>query len=123
MFVVKHFMNITSEIINIEREMTLDFIAGLIAGEGSFMWIKQNGGEIPVFQLKMHADERPLFEQIKARLGLKEKIYEYTHQNRHYVLLLIRKRFSLTNIIIPTFENRLFGLKRIQFNNWCSKIV
>ena len=32
---------------------SLDFIAGLIAGEGAFMWIKQNNTEIPVFQLKM----------------------------------------------------------------------
>lgn len=33
--------------------LSLDFIAGLIAGEGSFMWINQNNNTIPVFQLKM----------------------------------------------------------------------
>ena len=100
---------------------SFDFIAGLIAGEGSFMWIKQNGTEVPVFQLKMHATERPLFELLKTKLGLREKIYEYTHQERHYVLLLIRKRSVIENIIIPTFDQRLFGNKRIQFEAWKKK--
>ncbi len=101
--------------------ISLDFIAGLIAGEGAFMWIKQNGQETPVFQLKMHADERSLFELIKNKLGLKEKIYEYTHQNRHYVLLLVRKRKVIEEIIIPVFDQRLFGLKKIQFEEWRDK--
>ena len=100
---------------------SLDFIAGLIVGEGSFMWIKQNGTEIPVFQLKMHATERPLFDLLKTKMGLKEKIYEYTHQERHYVLLLIRKRSVIENIIIPVFDGRLFGNKKIQFENWKNK--
>lgn len=103
------------------KNLSLDFIAGLIAGEGAFMWIKQNGNEVAVFQLKMHADEKPLFQLIKLRLGLKEKIYEYTHQNRHYVLLLIRKRRVIEDIIIPTFDQRLFGLKRDQFEVWKNK--
>ncbi len=102
---------------------SFDFIAGLISREGSFLWIKQNGTEIPVFQLKMRADERPLFELFKEKLGLKEKIYEYTHQNRHYVLLLIRRRRVLEDIIIPAFEFRLFGLKKKQFDGWKRKFI
>lgn len=101
--------------------LSLDFIAGLVAGEGSFMWIKQGGSEIPVFQLKMHALERPLFEMVKETLGLKEKIYEYNHQNRHYVVILVRKRTSIEDTIIPSFENRLYGLKKIQFDEWKNK--
>ena len=101
--------------------LSLDFIAGLIAGEGAFMWIKQNNTEVAVFQLKMHALEKPLFELIKETLGLKEKIHQYLHQNRHYVLLLVRKRSVVEEIIIPTFEGRLFGLKKIQFEDWKNK--
>lgn len=105
------------------EELTLDFIAGLIAGEGAFMWIKQNGTELAVFQLKMHADERPLFEMIKSRLSLTEKIHEYTHQNRHYVLLLVRKRQSIINKIIPAFDGRLHGLKKLQYTKWREKFA
>lgn len=101
--------------------ISIDFIAGLIAGAGAFMWIKQSGQETPVFQLKMHADEKQLFELIKEKLGLKEKIYEYTHQDRHYVLLLVRKRSVIEKIIIPTFDQRLFGLKKLQFELWRDK--
>lgn len=111
----------SSDYTNDPINLSLDFIAGLIAGEGSFMWINQNGNQIPVFQLKMHADERPLFELIKAKLALKDKIHEYTHQNRHYVLLIIRKRSTIENIIIPTFDQRLFGLKKKQFDAWRDK--
>ena len=49
-----------------ERQLpSLDFIAGVISIEGTFMWIKQNKKVIPVFQLKMRADEQKLFELIK----------------------------------------------------------
>lgn len=106
---------------------SLDFIAGLIAGEGSFMIINQNNNRVHVFQLKMHADERQLFDQIKIKLGLLDPIYEYAHQNRHYVMLLIRKRETIIRKIIPTFDDRLFGLKRAQYENWrksfCSSIL
>ena len=103
---------------DVTSPLSEDFIAGLVAGEGSFMWIKQNGTEIPVFQLKMHANERPLFEMIKSKIGLKEKIQEYNHQGRNYVLLLVRKRLVIEQIIIPFFDNRLFGLKKEQFVVW-----
>ncbi|MEK7624023.1 MAG: LAGLIDADG family homing endonuclease [Patescibacteria group bacterium] len=101
-----------------EELPSLDFIAGLIAGEGSFLWIHQNGSKIPVFQLRMHACERPLFELIKRKLNLDEKIYEYTHQGRHSVLLMVRKRSTLEDIIIPVFNGRLFGKKAAQFELW-----
>ncbi len=43
--------------------LSLDFITGLIVGEESFMRIKQNGREIPVFQLKMHYKDKNLSDQ------------------------------------------------------------
>ena len=100
---------------------SLDFIAGLISVEGSFLWSNQKGIEIPVFQLKIQGDEKTLLELIKNKLELKEKVYEYRHQNRHYALLLVRKRSSIENILIPFFEGRLIGKKRLQFENWKNK--
>lgn len=104
--------------------LSLDFIAGLVAGEGSFMRVSYGKKQtVFVFQLKMHASERPLFEEIKQTLGLKGKIYEYNHQNRHYVLILVRNRNEIENIIIPTFSNRLHGLKKIQFDTWKNNYI
>ena len=113
MFHVKHMTNTA------QSELpSLDFIAGLIAAEGIFMQIKQKNQTIHVFQLKMHTVEYELLEQIKQRLGLKEKIHRYSHQNREYVLLLVRKRASIENSIIPVFTGRLFGKKKQQFDLW-----
>jgi len=72
--------------------LSLDFIAGLICGKGPFMWIKQNNTEIPVFQLKMHYKDKNLIEMVRDSLDLSETVHEYTHQNRHYALLLVRKK-------------------------------
>jgi len=102
---------------------SLDFIAGVISTEGSFMWVKQNKREIPVFQLKMHADGQKLFELIKTKLNLREKIYKYDHQDRKYVLLLIRSRASIANILVPFLENRLYGPKKVQFESWKEKVI
>lgn len=107
-----------------ERRLpSLDFIAGVISIEGAFMWIKQNEKVIPVFQLKMRADEQKLFELIKSKLKLKETVYQYNHQNRHYVLMLIRSRASLSNIIIPLLDKRLRGSKKAQFETWKEGIL
>ncbi len=97
---------------------SFDFIAGLIAGGGSFLWIHQNGRRLPVFQLRMHATERPLLELLKQKLGLNEPIHEYTHERRHNVLILVRKKSVLENVIIPVFNGRLFGKKAAQFDLW-----
>ncbi|MFH2136536.1 MAG: LAGLIDADG family homing endonuclease [Patescibacteria group bacterium] len=97
--------------------LSLDFIAGLIAGEGSFMWIKQNNQEVPVFQLKMHASDKELVEMVRDGLNLNETIHIYNHQNRHYVLLLVRKRKTINEKIIPLLDGRLFGMKKNQFND------
>lgn len=105
------------------NNLSLDFIAGLIAGEGSFMWIKQNSREIPVFQLKMHVRDKELLEMVRDGLDLSESIHEYLHQNRHYAMLLVRKRKSITEKIIPLLSGRLFGFKKIQFEEWGKKFL
>lgn len=106
--------------INNTPQLSLDFIAGLITGEGSFRVIHQNKGKQKVFlfQLRLHYDDRKLVFAVKNSLGLKEPVYEYKHQNRHSALLLVRRRETIEKIIIPAFNGRLFGLKKIQFEKW-----
>jgi len=100
---------------------SLDFIAGLLNTGVTFMWVKQKEDEVPVFQIKMQLSQRPLLELIKNKLGLKEHIYEYRYTSRQYVLILVRRRSVIENTIIPTFDGRLFGSKRIQFDAWKKK--
>jgi len=103
-------------------ELTLDFIAGLITGNGSFLWVLQNNAqEIPVFQVKMPVEDRPILEAIKLKLNLKERIHEYAHQNRHYVILLVRKRSTIESKLIPALEERLWGIKKQHFDVWKKK--
>ncbi len=85
------------------------------------MWVKQKQTYVPVFQIKMPISERPLLEMIETKLGLRETIYEYKYANRQYLLLLIRRRSVIENVIIPTFDGRLFGSKQAQFEAWKNK--
>lgn len=87
------------------------------------MWVKQNGNEIPVFQLKMHADDKELVELVRDSLGIKVKVHEYNHQNRHYVVFLVRKRKVIADVIIPFFDGVLYGLKKQQFEAWKNKFI
>jgi len=120
------FMAKTPEITN-TKKLSLDFIAGLIAGEGYFGWAKQGKKQqkVAVFQIRMHYNDKNLVFAVKNTLGLKEPVYEYHHQDkknkslwRHYVKLIIRRREVIKKIIIPAFDGRLYGLKEEQFNQW-----
>lgn len=93
--------------------LSLNFIAGLVCGEGSFMWIKQNSRKIPVFQLKMHIRGNELVEAKRDSLGLSEPVHEYRHQNRHYALLLVRRKKQSDRKNYPPFGDKLFGFKKI----------
>lgn len=103
------------------KKLSLDFIAGLIAGEGSFLVIPQNKGKqtVFVFQIKLHYDDRRMVFAVRNSLGLKKPaIYEFCHNNRHASVLMVRKRSIIENVIIPAFEGRLSGLKEQQFQRW-----
>ncbi len=82
------------------------------------MWVKQKSTEVPVFQIKMEVEEMPLLEIIKAKLGLEEKIYQYTQKNKDYILLLVRKRSVIQTKLIPNFDGRFWGKKKNQFELW-----
>lgn len=101
--------------------LNLDFIAGLIVGEGTFYWTKAPQGKIPAFALRMHIRDKELVVAVRDSLGLKERIYEYTHNNRHYVFLLVRNIGSLKNVVIPLIYPRLAGYKKQQFIEWFDK--
>jgi len=109
------------------KKLSLDFIAGLIAGEGYFGWVNYNktNQKVAVFQLRMHYNDKNLVFAVKNTLGLKEPVYEYNYQDkknpllwRHSVLLLVRRREVIKKIIIPAFDGKLYGLKEKQFNQW-----
>jgi len=104
---------------NVKRE-TLDpeFIAGLIVGEGTFYWTTCPLGKIPAFALRMHVRDKELVSKVRDALGLRNKVYEYTHNNRHYVFLIVREIGALKNNIISAFYPRLKGYKRLQFLEW-----
>lgn len=104
----------------IREKLSLDFIAGLIVGEGTFYWTKHpNGYYKPVFALRMHIRDYDLVTNVRDSLGLKrEKIYEYRHGGRHYAFLIVRNVGSLKNHIIPLVWPRLSGYKREQFKVW-----
>lgn len=97
---------------------SLDFIAGLVVKEGSFLWVKQKQYLIPVFQIKVPLKEITLLELIKEKLSLSENIHKYNYKDKTFGLLLVRKRSSIENIIIPVFDGRLFGTKKTQFESW-----
>lgn len=100
---------------------SFDYIAGLINSTGSFLWVRQKNSEVPVFQLKLQSSDFELLELIKAKLEIKESIHQYIHQGRQYSLLLIRSRRTIETVLIPLFDGRLFGQKRIQFDLWKNK--
>lgn len=108
-------------------EITPDFIRGLIVGEGCFTFSTRREGllnkrvKIPTFSLKMHVHDKELLIAVRGVLGLDARVYEYNHNKRHYVLLIIRNIGDIKDIIIPFFYNKLAGYKEIQFNQWLEK--
>lgn len=97
---------------------SLDFIAGLVVKEGSFLWVKQKQHLVPVFQIKVPIKEFALLELIKEKLSLSENIHKYSYRDKTFGLLLVRKRSTIEHTIIPAFDGRLFGAKKVQFDSW-----
>ena len=103
-----------------EQTINFDFIAGLIVGEGSFYWTKRgdSGRKIPAFSLRMHVRDKELVTAVRDNLAPTEKIYEYKHNGRHYVMLIVRNPGDIKNKIIPILYPRLCGYKKKQFIEW-----
>ena len=103
----------------IARLLTPEYIRGLFEGEGTFTNDGSRNGRInPCVTLKMHYRDKELIEGIRDYFGLHHKVYEYTHQGRHYAMLIIRDIPSLKNKMVPFFKNQLLGNKGMQFEGW-----
>jgi len=97
---------------------TLDYIAGIVETAGSFFFTKVGNYTIPVFQVKLVGREKHILELMTKKLALTETVHEYLHGGRHYAVLTVRRRSTIERVIIPTFDNRLLGSKKNQFNTW-----
>ncbi len=109
--------------------ITLDYIRGLIEGEGCFTFSTQYrfNRKVPCFEIGMHARDMDLLEAIRDRLGLHNKIYVYHYKSPGInqgpkAILIVREFAQLRNIVIPLCYNRLKGNKAKQFNAWMEKI-
>jgi len=117
----------------LKRELTNDYIRGLIDGEGSFTFstTTRTSGikvKVPSFQLRMHIRDKDLVEGIRDYLGLTNKVYTYHYPGKDganrkaTAILIVREMGNLKNIIIPFFYNKLAGHKAIQFDEWLENI-
>lgn len=118
----------------INRELTYEYIRGLIEGEGTFTFttttnLKNNQRmKVPAFQLRMHIRDKELIEAVRDYLKLKNKVYIYHYPGKDgshrgpQAMLIVREMGRLRNIIIPLFYNKLAGHKAIQFNDWLENI-
>ena len=122
--------------------LPLDYIAGLIEGEGSFsfcsipQWKCLNNGcevrvKIPAFQIRMHERDEDLIRALRNTLGLDNIVYNYPptktkrfikpYKSGRLAVLIVRDTAALRNII-PLFYKRLYGYKRKQFFEWLEKM-
>lgn len=105
-------------------KLTKDFIIGLVVGEGTFCFtttgnrLFEKTRKVPAFQLRMHVRDLALVTAVRDTLKLETKVYQYTHNKRHYAMLIVRNIGDIKNIIIPFFYKHLRGYKEYQFNRW-----
>ncbi len=102
--------------------LTLEFIAGFVNAQGSFIEYTRNGHIYHAFQIKSSVDNSSLLNQIASTLDLHNRVYAYNKGDRGYSLLIVRDRESILNKIIPALKNRLVGPRSDAFENWCSSI-
>jgi hypothetical protein len=113
-----------------EKEISYEYIRGLIEGEGTFTFSpnKKTGRITPTFAIRMHIRDKELIEKVKNKLKLKNKIYEYYYPRKDgskrgpTATLIVREIGNLKNIIVPLCYRKLIGNKAISFENWIEKI-
>ncbi len=113
--------------IEIKSVLSINYICGLIEGEGCFTFSKNRTQTIPAFSIALNEENEELLIRIKNTLGLKNKIYKYgpytkdgfCRKNR--VILIIRDSDQLQNIV-PLFYKGLKGHKKRQIILWIEKI-
>lgn len=113
-----------------DKKISYDFIRGYIESRGSFTFSsnKKLYRKVPAFAVKTGLENRELLEKIKKMIGLKNRIYIYSHQNKDgykrkpQAMLIVREFGQLKNIIVPFFYKRLRGSRGKQFNDWLNKV-
>src|SRR3989338_8719979 len=119
-----------------QKEISYDYIRGLVDGEGCFSFHTVPGRvgsgfekmRISVFAISMHERDEALITALRDKLGLKNRVYNHKPSlgdgaNRgRKSTLFVRDIGALKNVIIPLFYNRLFGYKGKQFVEWLEKI-
>lgn len=110
------------------KQLSYEYIRGLVEGEGTFTFSTTNGRKVPAFAIKMHHRDKKLLEGVRDALGLKNKVYVYNHQGNDghkrapRAMLIIREIGALKNVIVPLFYKNLYGNKGIRFSEWMEKI-
>lgn len=118
------------------KEISLDYIRGLVEGEGCFTFCsvprktKNNPGKfkLPTFVIAMHERDEPLITAIRDRLKLKNRVYNHQPymgdgiKRGRIAKLIVRDFGALKNIIVPLFYGKLRGNKGKQFLEWLQKI-
>ncbi|PIR43997.1 hypothetical protein COV23_02270 [Candidatus Wolfebacteria bacterium CG10_big_fil_rev_8_21_14_0_10_31_9] len=115
-----------------KKNLTLDYIRGLIEGEATFTFCTSTSGKekvrIPAFQLRMHIRDKNLIEGVRDFLNLKNKVYVYHYPGKDgskrgpQAMLIVRELGNLKNKIVPLCYDQLVGYKATQFNNWLDDI-
>ena len=101
-----------------ETMLTIEYIAGFISSQGSFISYSRSGHEYFALQIKSDFYNADLLEKIAASLGIHNRVYRYNKQSGSYSLLVIRDRDAIIKTIIPQLDGRLFGIKNIEYQEW-----
>ena len=111
------------------KQISFDYIRGLVDGEGCFTFCWSGSGSsrqrIPTFSIGMIDKDYLLLEKVKTKLGLKNKVYQYSSRKRSdgysrdgMAILIVRDFGQIKNIIVPLFYKKLIGNKSKQFEDW-----
>ena len=112
------------------KEISYEYIRGLIEGEGSFSFSpnKTHGIIVPSFTIRMHIRDKALISMIRDKLRLNNTVYEYDYKGKDgynrgpTATLIVREIGSLKNIMIPLCYKKLIGNKALSFEKWIEKI-
>lgn len=123
---------------NFDKEnLSYEYIRGFTEGEGCFSFAttsrRYSNGEVvkihvPSFTIGLHERDEDLLNKIRDKLGLKNKIYNYSnnlkdgYKRGRKAVLVVREFGQLKNIIVPLFYGKLRGYKGQQFIEWLEKI-
>lgn len=100
-----------------------EFIAGYISSCGTFFEIRSTKGDYFGFKIKAPKNNSELLKIIGTRLKIKSPVRIYNEKDIAYAILQTRSKKELLQYIIPFLDDRLFGTKLIQYENWKSKIL